>query len=34
MSKTEIVTDANGKKWKLVTLPDKDGGETVLLIEL
>lgn len=31
---TEIITDANGKQWKIVTLPDKTGGETVLVIEV
>jgi hypothetical protein len=30
----EIFTDSYGKKWKIVTLPDKTGGETVLVVEI
>jgi len=32
--RAEIVTDAAGKKWKIVVLPDKSGGETVLAVEV
>lgn len=34
MGHTEVVVDPAGKRWKLVELPDRTGGETVLLIEM
>lgn len=33
MAKVEIFTDPHGKQWKIITLPDGSGGETVLVIE-
>lgn len=34
MAKSEIYEDPQGKKWKIVSMPDKTGGETVLVIEV
>jgi hypothetical protein len=30
----EMFTDAQGVVWKIITLPDKTGGETVLVVEV
>lgn len=34
MPTTEIITDTDGKQWKIIVLPDNSGGETVLAVEV